>query len=271
MKFSVLMSIYAKENPQYFNASLKSIINQTVKPSEVVIVKDGPLPSELDMVINQYIRDYPNLFKIVSINKNVGLGLALREGVKNCSFDVIARMDTDDIAHKERFRKQIEFLENNPNIAIVGTNALDFDGEIENIVAKRVFPEKNSEILKFAKRRCPFLHPTIMFRKEAVLNVGNYTHLLWFEDYQLFLKLLSQGYQSYNIQENLLYFRSNQKTFERRGGVKYLIQEIYALRKFYKAGYFNFYYYITNILIRSGVRLLGNNFRKLIYNRYLRN
>ncbi|MFV8826394.1 glycosyltransferase [Alkalihalobacterium sp. APHAB7] len=270
MEFSVLMSLYKNEKPEYLKEAIDSIIGQTLMPNEIVIVKDGELTIELENTLNEYSEQYQSIFKFVVLKKNVGLGLALREGVKACSNDIIARMDSDDIAHCERFRKQIDFMKSNPHITIVGTNVLDFDKTIKNVVSRRIFPESNNDIIKFSKRRCPFLHPSIVFKKQAVLEIGNYEHLLWFEDYYIFLKLLSRGYQGHNIQENLLYFRSNDNMFQRRGGINYLRQELRALTIFYKQGYYNFFYFITNLLVRSSVRVLGNKFRKIFYNKLLR-
>ncbi|MFI8687629.1 glycosyltransferase [Rossellomorea sp. NPDC077527] len=269
-KFSVLLSVYNKEKPEYLLESLNSVLNQTIVPNEILIVKDGPLTSQLEKIIEEYLNNYPKLFKIINFSENKGLGIALRAGVEACSYEIIARMDTDDICHKTRFEKQLNFLTNNKEIAIVGTNALDFDRSINNVISSRVFPEYNREIMYKSKRRCPFLHPTVMFRRSAILKVGNYENLLWFEDYLLFLKLLKNGYRGYNLQENLLYFRSNEETYNRRGGVKYLVEEYKALTLFYKRNLFNSWHYLTNLMLRSIIRISGNKIRTLIYKTFLR-
>ena len=266
-KVSVLMSIYFKEKAEYFRKSLDSILEQTYLPDEIVLVKDGLLTEELEQVIKEY-KNKINM-KIVPLEKNRGLGLALREGVLNCSNEIIIRMDTDDISLKTRIEKQVNFFKKNSDIGIIGSNAYNFEKEIDDLKTISIFPEKNEEIRKFSKRRCPFLHPTIAIRKEILLGVGNYNDLLWFEDYDLFLRVLKIT-KGYNFQEPLLYFRSNEELYKRRGGISYIKNEIKALKKFHKEGYMNTYYYLTNIVIRLGIRICGNNLRRIIYKNFLR-
>ena len=267
IKVSVLMSIYSKEKTEYFRKSLDSILEQTYLPDEIVLVKDGLLTEELEQVIKEY-KNKINM-KIVPLEKNRGLGLALREGVLNCSNEIIIRMDTDDISLKTRIEKQVNFFKKNSDIGIIGSNAYNFEKEIDDLKTISIFPEKNEEIRKFSKRRCPFLHPTIAIRKEILLGVGNYNDLLWFEDYDLFLRVLKIT-KGYNFQEPLLYFRSNEELYKRRGGISYIKNEIKALTKFHKEGDMNTYYYLTNIVIRLGVRICGNNLRRIIYKELLR-
>lgn len=269
MEFSVLLSLYDKEKSCYLDAALESIIiNQELKPNEVVLVEDGFINRELEEVIEKYKKIFEKL-KIIKLEKNMGLGLALERGVKECSNNLIFRMDTDDVSHPQRFKKQIIFLKENPEIKILGTNAVDFEKEINNTVDYRTFPEKNEDILKFSRRRCPFLHPTIAFYKDIVLDSGNYRDLLFFEDYDLFLRVLKK-YKGHNLQERLLYFRSDENVFKRRGGMKYVIHEYRAFKKFGTEKLLNKFEVVSNFFIRIIVRLVGNNLRKIIYKRFLR-
>ena len=267
IKVSVLMSIYFKEKPEYFRESLKSILNQTYFPDEIVLVKDGPLTNELEEVIKEY-KEKLNI-KTVPLEKNLGLGLALREGVLHCSNEIIIRMDTDDIAIKNRIEEQVKIFNKDKEIGIVGSNAYNFENIVGDLKTKSIFPKEDLEMRKFSKRRCPFLHPTVAFKKSIVLKVGNYNNLLWFEDYDLFLRILKIT-KGYNIQVPLLYFRSNSDLYKRRGGIEYIKREIKALTKFYKDGNMNLYYYLTNIVIRFGIRICGNNLRMLVYKKFLR-
>ena len=267
VKVSVLMSIYFKEKPEYFRESLESIKNQTYEIDELVLVKDGALTDELEEVIKKY-KDILNI-KEVPLEKNVGLGLALREGILHCSNEIVIRMDSDDIMDNSKIEEQIKIFKENPDYILVGTNAYDFNKNIKDILSERILPEKNDEILKFSKRRCPFIHAGIGFKKSHVLMAGNYEDCYWFEDYDLFLRMLKIG-QGYNIQNKLLYIRSNTDVYKRRGGLIYIKREIKALTKFYKRGDINFYYYITNLTIRIGVRISGNKLRSLIYKKLLR-
>ena len=266
-KVSVLMSIYFKEKPEYFRESLESIKNQTYKIDELVLVKDGALTNELEEVI----KEYKNILNIkeIPLEKNVGLGLALREGILHCSNEIVVRMDSDDIMVNSKIEEQIKIFEKNEEYILVGTNAYDFNKNVNDILSERILPEKNDAILKFSKRRCPFIHAGISFKKSYVLMAGNYEDCYWFEDYDLFLRMLKIG-QGYNIQKKLLYIRSNADVYKRRGGLIYIKREIKALTKFYIRGDINFYYYITNLIIRIAVRISGNKLRSLIYKKLLR-
>ena len=266
-KVSVLMSIYFKEKPKYFSESLESIKNQTYKIDELVLVKDGALTDELEEVIKKY-KDILNI-KEIPLEKNVGLGLALREGISHCSNEIVIRMDSDDIMDNSKIEEQIKIFKDNLDYILVGTNAYDFNKNINDILSERILPEKNDEILKFSKRRCPFIHAGIGFKKSYVLKAGNYEDCYWFEDYDLFLRMLKLG-KSYNVQKKLLYIRSNLDVYKRRGGLIYIKREVKALTKFYKRGDINFYYYVTNLIIRIGVRICGNKLRSLIYKKLLR-
>ena len=182
MKFSVLLSVYRKEQPAYLRQSLDSIFTQTLQPAEVVLVKDGPLTDALDEVAEEYCRKYPVL-KVVPLSENQGLGRALNEGLKYCSYDLVARMDTDDVAKPERFEKQIAVFCAHPEMDVVGAWIDEFEGSIENVISVRVLPLEHSEIRRFARKRNPVNHPVVMFRKSAVLVAGGYQHFPLFEEY----------------------------------------------------------------------------------------
>ncbi|MGL5616064.1 MAG: glycosyltransferase [Sarcina sp.] len=269
MKFSVLMSVYFKENPKYLSEAIESVLNQTVIPSEIVIVKDGKLSEDLDNVINNYIKKYKNLFKIIELEKNQGLGVALEKGIVACSYEIIARMDTDDISKNDRFEKQLKIMEEK-SLDIVGSNISEFDGEQENIISQRLVPETLEEIKKFSKRRNPFNHMTVMYKKESILNAGNYKEFLWFEDYNLWVRALLKGAKCYNIQENLVNARTGREMFSRRGGIKYIKQEIKMQKFMVKNKYISLYTYGTNILERIFIRVLPNKIREIIYLIFLR-
>ena len=182
MKFSVLLSIYYKESPIYFRESLNSILSQTLRPSEIILVEDGLLTEELDNEINRYLDLHPHL-KIIPLSTNQGLGKALNEGLKHCSYDIVARMDTDDIAKPDRFEKQLAIFEKYSDIDVVGA-------DISEVKSVRKLPELPDDIRQFAKRRNPINHPVVMFRKSAVLAAGGYRHFPLFEDYYLWIRML---------------------------------------------------------------------------------
>ena len=236
-KYSVLMSIYYKENPEYFKLSIESMLAQTLKPDEIVIVKDGPLTPELNQVVDNYFNKESDLFTIVTLEKNMGLGLALNEGLKRCRNELVARMDTDDISIKNRCELQLEEFKKNPELCIVGAWTNEFYNEPTNIVASRIVPEKHEDIMKFSRRRSPFNHPTVMYKRSAVLACGGYRDVMRKEDIDLFVRMLHNGCLSMNIPKPLLFFRSNEDNYMRRKtwiNCKNYISVIYG---FWKIGY----------------------------------
>lgn len=269
MKFSVLLSIYYKESPEFLQECFNSILSQTLQPNEIILVKDGPINNELDSVITEYASLMPML-KIIPLTENQGLGKALNEGLKHCSHDIVARMDTDDICKPDRFEKQISIFKTNHDIDIVSSWIEEFEENTSNILSVRKLPETHSEIYAYGKKRCPINHPVVMFKKKAVLAAGGYMHLPLFEDYYLWIRMLVNGAKFYNIQESLLYFRTSEAMFMRRGGLKYALTEVSFLWKIHEIGYVNFFSTIKSILIRFTVRLMPNSVRSLIYKKLLR-
>lgn len=270
MNFSVLMSVYAKEKPEYLDLSLNSLVTQTLMPKEIVIVKDGVLPSELDEVIHKYVQKYPDLFKIVALKINQGLGNALNIGLQYCDYELVARMDSDDISLPNRFEKQIYYLHKNPEISVLGAYIDEFENEPTNITSVRKVPISHDEIFKVAKRRNPLNHMTVVFRKEFVMAAGGYRHFLWNEDYYLWVRMLNKGYKFANLPESLVLVRAGDDLFKRRGGVKYFLKEVELQKKFYDLGFIQFYDFILNIMLRGTIRLVPNFLRKIIYQLFLR-
>ena len=270
LKFSVLMSVYKNEKPGYLKQAFESMVKQTLMPNEIVVVKDGLLTKELDQVIDEYRENYKELFQIVAFDKNRGLGLALRDGVLVCTHDYIARMDTDDIAKLNRFEKQIKFLEEHPNVALLGTWIKEFSKNPQEPDTITELPCKNEEILKFAKSRNPFRHMTVIFKKQAVLDSGNYRDFLWFEDYDLWVRVMQKGYEVANLPEFLVDVRADSEMFARRGGWKYLQQDLKFQKFLYGSGFISCFQFIKNVLVRSVVRVMPNCVRVWVYKNLLR-
>lgn len=267
MNFSVLISIYIKENPTFLRQALNSVFNQTLIPTEVILVKDGLLTRELDITINEYQNKYSRL-KVISLSENKGLGFALNEGLKHCSYEWVARMDTDDICFPDRFEKQIKIIKQYPEISFFGSTIAEFTDSIQDIVSYRNLPENHLDILEYAKTRCPLNHPTVLYKKDAVIASGGYREFP--EDYHLWIRALMKGYKFYNIQEPLLYFRTNLETIKRRGGWKYAIAEINHQNEFRKMGFISLPKMIKNASSRFIVRILPSKLRLQIYKRALR-
>lgn len=269
MMFSVLLSVYWKEQPAYLQQSLDSIFTQTLMPDEVVLVKDGPLTDELDQIIEEYSPKYP-ILKVVPLAQNQGLGKALNEGLKHCSYDLVARMDTDDIAKSYRFEKQVAVFESHPELDVVGAWIDEFEGDVGQVVAVRRLPERHEEIRKYAQKRCPVNHPVVMFRKLAVLSAGGYQHFPLFEDYYLWVRMLLNGSRFYNIPESLLYFRLSPDMFKRRGGWRYAKNEVRFQYRLLNLKFIGVIQFCENVCVRFTVRILPNDFRSFFYKKILR-
>ena len=200
-KYSVLMSVYRKENPQYLKQAIESIQMQTLQTDDFVLICDGPLNTELNSVIDDKKREMGDVLNVVRLKKNVGLGNALNEGIKYCKNEMIARMDSDDISYPDRCEKQVVIFNTHPEVSICSGIVEEFTNDPNIVDTQRILPETNDEIVKFAKKRNPFNHPCVMYKKSAVEDVGSYQDFYLLEDYYLWLRMLMSGYQGYNIQE----------------------------------------------------------------------
>lgn len=270
MKFSVLLSVYFKENPVFLEKALESLFKQTLLMDEIVLVKDGVLSCELNTIIDNYVKKYPNLIKVVTLEKNVGLGKALNFGLEYCSNEIVARMDTDDICYPDRFERQIHFLKQNQEISVVGGSIQEFNERIGDLNQIRRLPFTNKELLAFSKYRNPLNHPTVMFKKSHILSVGSYQDMLFFEDYYLWVRLLKKGYMLANIQEPILHFRVGNDMIGRRKGLKYALLEMKFLKKIREIKYISNKEYIISILTKIPLRFFPKKILKLLYKKLLR-
>lgn len=269
-RFSVLMSLYRKEKPAFLRECLESLINQTVLADEWVIVKDGPLTVELEAVLSEYECRYPNLIKYVVFDKNQGLGLALRAGVPACSHELIARMDTDDICIPERFEIQLQEFIGHPELDICGGHIKEFDISVNNVISMRKVPLTNDEIVQYQKRRSAYNHVTVMFRKSAVLNAGNYEHAPLMEDDMLWTRMILAGCKGKNIDDYLVYVRTGINMIERRGGWSYFVKYKRSRKKVYLLGLSSYWDYIYTITVQLIVALLPAKVRKVLFIKILR-
>ena len=269
MSFSVLMSIYKAEKPSYLTMSLNSVLNQTLQASEIIIVEDGPLTTDLYAILDEFESKNP-IIRRLRLFENHGLGYALCEGLKYCRYELVARMDTDDICKPNRFEVQVEFMEKNHEVDVLGTWIDEFFDVKENVVSIRKVPEGSKGLYEFGKKRNPMNHPTVMFRKSSVLKAGSYQTCMLLEDYYLWVKMLKMGMVFYNIQESLLYFRLSHDIYKRRGGLKYAITEVKFQIELHKIGYLTIFETIRNIASRFFVRVMPVCIRRRIYRRLLR-
>lgn len=259
-KFSVCTSIYKNDKPEFVRIALDSVlVNQSVKPTEVVLVQDGPVPYELSRLLIDYKDKFGSIFTVIKLKENSGLGNALRIGVENAKYEIIARMDSDDIAAPNRFEKQITYLEGHPECGIVGGQITEFIDTPENIVGKREVPLDNEDIYKYMKSRCAFNHPTVMFRKTAVLKVGNYKDWFWNEDYYLWIRMMMSGCVMANLPDVLVNMRSGINQYSRRGGMRYFKSEIGIKRIMLQNGLITKSEYLVNYIERFIIQLLLPN------------
>ena len=264
--FSVLMAVYKKEQPLFFKEALRSVFEQSLIPNEVVLVKDGPLTEQ---IIVDFSSKNEQL-KVITLEKNQGLGEALRIGLNACSFDLVARMDSDDICKPYRFEKQIAFLKEHKEITIVGSWIEEFSDCKEEIEAIRELPQEDKQLKIFMKWRNPFNHMTVMFRKKDILAVGGYQPFYLLEDYYLWNRLANANYYFANIGESLLWARGGYTMLERRGGWKYVVSESKLLKFMYRSGRINIVEFGANLMMKSIIRLIGKHLRHTIYTFFLR-
>lgn len=269
-KYSVLMSIYAKEKPEFLKVALDSIIDQTVKPDEIVLVKDGPLTEELDDIISKYSEEYPALFNVVGSDVNIGLGQALNLGLSVCKNELVARMDSDDIAKPDRCEKQLRRFDEDPNLDLLGTAVDEFHSTPDEVVARRVVPTEHKDIYEFSKRRSAFNHPTVMYKKSKVLALGGYGDLRRNQDIDLFGRMLISGCIAGNIEESLLYFRSNDALAKRRKSWENTITYIQTIGRFRKMGYSSFGDYMIVAIAQLGMFLMPVRLQHWVYKKFLR-
>lgn len=214
--YSVLMTVYEKEEPEYFQQAIDSMVKQTVVTNDFVIVCDGPLTKELDEVIENFLHKYPDLFQIIRLKKNVGIGAAANIGLQYCKNDLIAKMDADDVAALQRCELQLNAFSAYPQLTVLGGYLAEFDHNPKEPYAIREVPLKNEDIRKFARRRQPFNNVTVMYRKEAVLKVGGYRPMGRNEDFDLYIRLLHAGYHAMNLSEILTSARTDRTAMMRR-------------------------------------------------------
>lgn len=265
-KYSVLMSLYKKEHPEYLRLALDSMIKQSVKPDEIILVEDGPLTDDLYDVI----KDYEQYLHVVKNSQNLGLGLALNEGLKVCKNELVARMDTDDISKPDRCEKQLKRFGEKPELSIVGSHIDEFVGDTLNIISQRRVPLTSKDIYEYAKKRSAFNHPTVMYRKSAVLAEGGYANLKRNQDVDLFGRMLFRGYKAENIDEALLWFRTSDELAARRKSWENTWSYIGTVKKFWKMGYASFLDYVLVVGAQIVMFVIPIEIQLWIYKRYLR-
>lgn len=260
MSFSVLISVYKNDKAEDFRTALDSITTQqTLKPTEIVLVSDGPVTDDINQVMADAEKQYPGLYKVVRFEKNQGLGIALQKGLEATSNDIVMRMDSDDIAVPDRFEKQYHFMVEHPNVAVCGGQIDEFIDDVNNIVGRRIVPCTNEEIYKYMISRCAFNHMTVALRRSIIMENGNYLPWHYNEDYYLWIRLMKAKVEFANLPETLIHMRVGKEMYKRRGGRKYYESELGLQKLMLSNGLITYPRYWFNVAVRWGVQVAMPN------------
>ena len=269
-KFSVLIATYEGDDPDDLERAIRSVIDQTVRPDEVVVVEDGPVTPELDEILDALTAECPDLLRRTSLSHNRGLGAALNHGVEACSHEWVARMDSDDVAVTDRFERQLEYISEYPETDVVGGYIGEFTEGPDKVDRVREVPLTHEEIEKKGRFRCPLNHPSVMFRRQAVIDAGNYREYRSMQDYELWMRMISQGYTLGNVPEVLVRCHAGENLYTRRGGVEYVRTEFTIQRELFRHGALSLPVFIFNLGTRLPIRVLPSRVRGFIYKTVLR-
>ena len=267
---SVLLATYADDDPGKLERAIESVFTQTVEPNEVVVVADGPLSSGLETVLRELENRYYERLVRASLPTNQGLGAALRHGVSVCSHDLVARIDSDDVAVRTRFEEQLAFLSEHPGVDALGGYIAEFPPGSNEPETVREVPTTPEGVRKEARYRCPVNHPSVMFRRDAVLDVGNYRPLRSMQDYELWMRMLSEGYTITNISSVLVHCEGGAELLQRRGGLSYANLELRLMYRFFRMGMMPLSALLLNVGVRIPLRLAPRFIRGIVYRRILR-
>ena len=271
INFSILISVYRNDNPENFRVALDSILNQAIRPSEIVLVVDGTVPTPINKLISEIKIKNPELFTIHRFETNRGLGVALQKGIELAKNEIVIRMDSDDISFPDRFEKQLRFMEEHPDVAVCGGQITEFIDDPQNIVGKRICPCSDEAIKQYMKKRCGFNHVTVALRRSKVLEAGNYQPWFWNEDYYLW-RMMLVGCKFANLPDTLVYVRVGKDMYARRGGWKYFCSEL-GLQKYMRHnGLISLPRYCINVSVRWLVQVVSpNRLRGLVFQKIFRN
>ncbi len=268
--FSLLMSTWAGDRPDYLREAFVSTVDeQTRRPTQVVLVQDGPVPDELADEIRHLVETSPVPVRHVEMAENVGLGPALDAGLRASDHEIVARMDADDVSTPDRFEKQLPLIEAGADI--VGSGLWEFGESPGDTVGRRTPPTDPDEIRRVIRFRDPFNHPTVVYRRTAVLAAGGYSDMALMEDYLLFTRMIASGAVPANLAEPLVHYRVGDGAYARRGGMALLRSELALQSRFRRLGLTSRRQYLRNVAVRGGYRLVPEGVRKVAYRRLLAN
>lgn len=267
--YSALMCVYEKEIPVNFNNSLESMLMQSYPPKEFVLVCDGKLTNELNIIAKSFASEYKNIFKIVRTEENVSLGAALNIGIAHCSEEYIIKMDSDDISEPDRCETQMRVFAIDPDLDILGGYVEEFDSETEKTIALKKCPLHHREIVKYAKRRNPFNRQSVAFKKSKAFEAGGYSDLPHCSDYEFAVRMLTSGAKAQNIPKMLVRYRVS-KSYRRKKHWSNTKSFIIVRHRIYKSGFSGFFDFLIPVIAQLLLFLLPTRFTDLVYRKYLR-
>ena len=266
--FSLLLPTYHADEPRFLERAFVSAVHEQVRrPNEVVLVRDGQVPNALKDTLDRLTAESPVPVVRVDLDTNRGLGFALDAGLAACNYEIVARMDSDDVSLPERFARQVPLLEQGYDL--VGTALLEFGMHEDDIVGLRTPPTDESEIAKWARFHDPFNHPTVVYRRQMVVAAGGYRDLPLLEDYWLFARMIEHGARVANLAEPLVKYRIGAGAYARRGGWTLLRSELTLQRQFRASGFVTRWQYARNLVVRGGYRLVPETIRRAAYRRII--
>lgn len=266
------MSVYRNDKPEFVERAINSITTeQTLKPDEIIVVVDGPVPDTLLEVVNRWEASDEYNFIILRLPENKGLGNALKLGIESATYEFVARMDSDDVSLPDRFEKQITYLSSHPECDVIGGQITEFIDSESNIVGVRKVPYSNKEIYTLLKSRCPLNHVSVTMLRSRVIDIGNYMDWHYNEDYYLWIRMAEAGYSFANLPDTLVNVRVGHDMYARRGGGKYFKSEKGLQDYMLKKHLISLPRYIYNVIGRFGVQiLLPNNVRAFVFKTFFR-
>lgn len=267
--YSILTTVYVKENPDFLRQSIDSMLAQTVLTNDYVIVKDGPLNEELDEVLDDYSKKYP-FIHLITLPKNIGLGGALNFGIKACKNDLVARLDSDDISMPDRCELQLKAFEEHPEYAIVGSDMYEFNLDPDDIIALKVMPHTPEELYRYGKRRNAFNHSSVMYRKSILAQYGYYSSRRRSQDVELFSKVLYGKHPCININKPLIKFRCGDTRVIRKKSWSNVRSDIEIFYHIYKMGYSSLLDFFYILSLQLGFFLLPAKIATFLYKRMFR-
>ncbi|MGO3146389.1 MAG: glycosyltransferase [Leucobacter sp.] len=267
-EFSLLLPVYAGDNAEFLKLAFESSVNeQTLKPTEVVMVQDGPVPEALAAELARIEIESPVPVRIVKLNQNLGLTRALNEGLAACAYPVVARMDADDVSAPERFAKQWALM--SEGYDLVGTGMAEFEVDPSQTVSERIPPVGADRIRAHARTHNPFNHPTMMYRKKALEKVGGYESFGKMEDYWLGVRLIAGGAKVENIADPLVKYRVGAGAFARRGGWQEAKTEWALQGAMHQIGFINRAEYLRNVVVKGAYRLMPASLKRVLFRRFV--